>query len=541
MKVSFQFKLFISLVAFFSVLFALLGVYYYIDASHQLYQEMSTRAKIQAEEIALMPDLRRQVIQEDPQSLTSFMQKIAARSDASFIVIGNAQGVHLFHSVHPEWVGTRLVGGDNQAVLEGKSITTIRKGGLGVSLRSKAPIFDTSGRVVGIVSVGYLTSYLDSITLTKVINIFIAAVLLLIALFIFSWYFTRSIKKQIFSLEPREIGLLVRQQKAMIESIYEGVIVIDRHRRIEVINHAARSLLGLSQPARLLRGQSIDSVIAPQPFFASGEMLENDTHDELCRFNQLTVLASRVRIMLEESLQGWVITFRDRDEINSLSAQLSQVKRYVDNLRIMRHEQLNRMTTLSGLLHMGHYDEAIRYIQAQSEHAQELLDFISSRFSSPTLCGLLLGKAARAREKGVALSFDPACQLDRPLPSLIESELISIIGNLLDNAIEATQRAELPHEPVEVLIQLNARELMIEVADRGIGIDPAIRDHIFERGITTKTRGDHGIGLYLIEHYVTQAGGTIEVADNSPRGAIFTLFIPADGPVHSRHEANYAS
>ncbi|MGQ4643443.1 ATP-binding protein [Raoultella ornithinolytica] len=541
MKVSFQFKLFISLVAFFSVLFALLGVYYYIDASHQLYQEMSTRAKIQAEEIALMPDLRRQVIQEDPQSLTSFMQKIAARSDASFIVIGDAQGVHLFHSVHPEWVGTRLVGGDNQAVLEGKSITTIRKGGLGVSLRSKAPIFDTSGRVVGIVSVGYLTSYLDSITLTKVINIFIAAVLLLIALFIFSWYFTRSIKKQIFSLEPREIGLLVRQQKAMMESIYEGVIVIDRHRRIEVINHAARSLLGLSQPTRLLRGQSIDSVIAPQPFFASGEMLENDTHDELCRFNQLTVLASRVRIMLEESLQGWVITFRDRDEINSLSAQLSQVKRYVDNLRIMRHEQLNRMTTLSGLLHMGHYDEAIRYIQAQSEHAQELLDFISSRFSSPTLCGLLLGKAARAREKGVALSFDPACQLDRPLPSLIESELISIIGNLLDNAIEATQRAELPHEPVEVLIQLNARELMIEVADRGIGIDPAIRDHIFERGITTKTRGDHGIGLYLIEHYVTQAGGTIEVADNSPRGAIFTLFIPADGPVHSRHEANYAS
>ncbi|EMM2467636.1 sensor histidine kinase [Raoultella ornithinolytica] len=541
MKVSFQFKLFISLVAFFSVLFALLGVYYYIDASHQLYQEMSTRAKIQAEEIALMPDLRRQVIQEDPQSLTSFMQKIAARSDASFIVIGDAQGVHLFHSVHPEWAGTRLVGGDNQAVLEGKSITTIRKGGLGVSLRSKAPIFDTSGRVVGIVSVGYLTSYLDSITLTKVINIFIAAVLLLIALFIFSWYFTRSIKKQIFSLEPREIGLLVRQQKAMMESIYEGVIVIDRHRRIEVINHAARSLLGLSQPARLLRGQSIDSVIAPQPFFASGEMLENDTHDELCRFNQLTVLASRVRIMLEESLQGWVITFRDRDEINSLSAQLSQVKRYVDNLRIMRHEQLNRMTTLSGLLHMGHYDEAIRYIQAQSEHAQELLDFISSRFSSPTLCGLLLGKAARAREKGVALSFDPACQLDRPLPSLIESELISIIGNLLDNAIEATQRAELPHEPVEVLIQLNARELMIEVADRGIGIDPAIRDHIFERGITTKTRGDHGIGLYLIEHYVTQAGGTIEVADNSPRGAIFTLFIPADGPVHSRHEANYAS
>ena len=541
MKLSFQYKLFISLVAFFSVLFIALGIYYYFDASRQLYQEMSARAKIQAEEIALMPNLRQQVSRHDPQAIQAFMQQIAAHSDASFIVIGDRQGVHLFHSVHPEWVGTRLVGGDNQAVLEGKSITTIRKGGLGVSLRSKTPIVDDAGRVIGIVSVGYLTSYLDSITLTKVINIFIAAVLLLIALFIFSWYFTRSIKKQIFSLEPREIGLLVRQQKAMMESIFEGVIVIDRQRRIEVINHAARSLLGLSQPARQLRGQSIDSVISPQPFFASGDMLERDTHDELCRFNQLTVLASRVRIMLENTLQGWVITFRDRNEINALTAQLSQVKRYVDNLRIMRHEQLNRMTTLSGLLHMGHYDEAIRYIKAQSEHAQELLDFISSHFHSPTLCGLLLGKATRAREKGVALSFDPACRIDRPLPSLMESELISIIGNLLDNAIEATQRAELPHEPVEVLIQLNARELIIEVADRGVGIRPDIRERIFERGVTTKTRGDHGIGLYLIEHYVTQAGGTIEVADNAPRGTIFTLFIPADAHACPQPEAHDAS
>ena len=541
MKVSFQIKLFISLVAFFSVLFALLGGYYYVDVGRQLYQEMSARAKIQAEEIALIPTLRKEVEQKDIQGIHDFMQKIAARSDASFIVIGDNKGLHLFHSVFADRVGKTLVGGDNDEVLHGKSTITIRKGGLGISLRSKAPIFNDAGQVVGIVSVGYLTSYLDTITVSKVVNILIAAVLLLIALFIFSWFFTRSIKKQIFSLEPREIGLLVRQQKAMMESIYEGVIAIDDDLRIEVINQAARKLLGLRQPARELRGQLISQVIAPVPFFNAQTMLAKDTHDEICRFNDLTVIASRVRIMLEDALQGWVITFRDRNEIDSLSAQLSQVKRYVDNLRIMRHEQLNRMTTLSGLLHMGHYDEAIRYIQAQSEHAQELLDFISSRFSSPTLCGLLLGKAARAREKGVALSFDPACQLDRPLPSLIESELISIIGNLLDNAIEATQRAELPHEPVEVLIQLNARELMIEVADRGIGIDPAIRDHIFERGITTKTRGDHGIGLYLIEHYVTQAGGTIEVADNSPRGAIFTLFIPADGPVHSRHEANYAS
>ncbi|WP_449557009.1 ATP-binding protein [Huaxiibacter chinensis] len=545
MRVSFQIKLFISLVLFFSVLFALLGSYYYVDVGRQLYQEMSTRAKIQAEEIALIPTLRQEVEEKDIAAIHRFMQQIATHSDASFIVIGDNNGQHLFHSVFADRVGTTLVGGDNEAVLQGKSTTTIRKGGLGISLRSKAPIFNEAGKVVGIVSVGYLTSYLDTITVSKVVNILIAAVLLLIALFIFSWFFTRSIKKQIFSLEPREIGLLVRQQKAMMESIYEGVIAIDRDLRIEVINQAARKLLGLTQPARAVRGQLIDQVITPVPFFTPHTMLLKDTHDEICRFNDLTVIASRVRIMLEDSLQGWVITFRDRNEIDSLSAQLSQVKRYVDNLRIMRHEQLNRMTTLSGLLHMGRYEEAMGYIQSQSEHAQELLDFISVRFSSPTLCGLLLGKSARAREKGVALSFDPACGMDKPFAPLLEAELISIIGNLLDNAIEATQRAPLPHEPVEVLIALNERELIIEVADQGVGIHPAIRERIFERGITTKTRGDHGIGLYLIESYVTQAGGAIEVADNAPRGAIFSLFIPAAGnarcPTQELEEIDYAT
>ncbi|MGG6100037.1 ATP-binding protein [Pantoea allii] len=526
MKLSFQTKLFLSLVVFTSALFVLLGSYYYVSINQQIYQAMSMRAKVQAEEIAQIPDLKKEIADHNIQAIQSLMQTIASKSDASFIVIGDHQGLHLFHSVSEDKVGKPLVGGDNAAVLSGQSITTIRTGGLGISLRSKAPIVNAQGQVIGIVSVGYLTRYLEAITFSNMVNILIVAALLLIALFVFSWFFTCNIKKQICSLEPREIGLMVRQQKAMMESIYEGVIVIDEHLRIEVINQAARKLLGLAQSAEQLRGQSVSQVISPVPFLSQPVMLEKDTHDEISRFNSLTVIASRVRIMLESSLMGWVISFRDLNDIDSLSAQLSQVKRYVDNLRIMRHEQLNRMNTLSGLLHMGRFEEAIDYIEAQSEHEQELLDFVSTRFQSPLLCGLLLGKAVRAREKGVDIHFDPACLMDRPFLPLTDAELISVIGNLLDNAIEATQRAPLPHDPVEVLIKLNARELIIEVADRGVGIRPEIREHMFERGLTTKTRGDHGIGLYLIESYIARTGGTIEVSDNLPRGAIFSLFIP---------------
>ncbi|EKY1943236.1 sensor histidine kinase [Cronobacter turicensis] len=544
MKFSFRIKLFIHLIIFFSVLFTALGVYYYLDVSRQLYQEMSSRARIQAEEISLIPSLREAVRQRNIPVINTFMTDMARHSDASFMVIGDEKGLHLFHSVFHDRIGTPLIGGDNQEVLEGKTITSIRRGGLGVSLRSKAPIFDEHGNVIGVVSVGYLTSYLDTITLGKVVNILIGALLLLLALFIFSWFFTRSIKKQMFFLEPREIGLLVRQQKALMESIYEGVIAIDEHSRIAVINRAAKRLLGLNVSSRSLRGQPLEAVLNPVSFFSPQVMLENDTHDEICVFNHLTVIASRVRILLEGELQGWVITFRDRKDIDSLSVQLSQVKRYADNLRILRHEQLNRMSTLAGLLHLGHYDQALGYIQAQTEHTQELLDFISGRFRSPTLCGLLIGKCARAREKGVTLSFDPACEMARAFRGLGEAELISVIGNLLDNAIEATQRAEEPHDPVEVLIRLNERELIIEVADRGVGISPALRDRIFEPGFTTKRRGDHGIGLHLIASYVKLAGGTLEVSANTPRGTIFSLFIPDAPdvrPAQPQGEPDYAT
>jgi len=526
MKVSFQIRLFIYLVAFFSVLFALLGSYYYFDVGRQLYQEMSARAKIQAEDIALIPSLQDAVAHKDIPAIHHFMQQLVSHSDASFIVIGDDHGIHLYHSADEKQVGKTLIGGDNQAVLQGKSITTIRQGGLGISLRSKAPILDPQGNVIGIVSVGYLKSYLDEVTSGKVINILLAAIFLLMALFVFSWYFTRRIKQQMFSLEPRQISLLVRQQKAVMESIYEGVIAIDSQSRIEVINKAAKKLLGLTQPSREIRGKALSEIITPVAFFEPKVMLARDTHDEICGFNDLSVVASRVRIKLEEELQGWVITFRDRKDIDSLSAQLSQVKRYVDNLRIMRHEQLNRMATLAGLLHMAHYDEAKRYIKAQSEHAQEVLDFVSARFCSATLCGLLLGKYARAREKGVSLAFDPACNMQRMPANLPESELISIIGNLLDNAIEATQRAEGEHMPVEVYIVINDRELIIEVADQGVGIAPELREHIFTPGVTTKTHGDHGLGLHLIASYVALAKGQIEVADNLPQGTIFSIFIP---------------
>jgi two-component system cit operon sensor histidine kinase CitA len=529
-RVTFHFKLFIFLIIFSSSLLIIIGSYYYYEINSQLYSEIGLRAKIQAKDIALFPPLIDAVEHQDHIALAKAMAPLVKNTDASYLVVGNAQGVHLFHSLSPEKVGEKMVGGDNLDALSGLPTITIRTGATGVSLRGKAPIFNAKNEVIGIVSVGYLKSHLDHISSRKLFQISAATLLLLVALFFFSWRFARNIKKQMFFLEPREIGLLVRQQKALLESIYEGVIAIDRQFCIAVVNQAAKNLLSLEQTSRQLRGKLLSDVVNPVEFFDPEKMHTEDTHDELCQFNHLTVIASRVRIFLEGQLQGWVITFRDRNEITELTEQLTQVRRHADNLRILRHEQLNWTAILSGLLHMKRFDDAIHYIEAQSENAQEILDFVSSRFCYGPLCGLLLGKYARAREKGVLLHFDPACQLMQLPETMSETELMSVIGNLLDNAIEATLQQTAPHPPVELYLVGNARELVIEVADTGGGIDASLRDAIFEKGVTSKKQGDHGLGLHLVASYVSQAGGSIEVSDNTPSGTIFTLFIPVSRP-----------
>lgn len=546
LRLSFQVKLFLSLVAFSCLLLALLGVLLFHFIDRQLHHDLGQRARVQASEIALIPGLAEKVQQRDIPGIAQLIQPLRAESDASYIVIGDAREQHLYHSESPERLNLPMIGGDNADVLKGKTIITVRKGGIGVSLRSKAPIFDSHHQVIGIVSVGYLTSYIANINARLLWRTGMYGLALLL-LFIFSWLLTRTLKKQMFGLEPKDIAQLVLQQKALLEAMYEGVFAVNADKQLILINRAAREMLNIRQSEQALLGKPLDEVIQlPPSFFAPGNTAyDSRHHDHITVLNQRETIVNRVAIEVEPGTQsGWVFSFRDKNDINTLSSQLSQVTRYADNLRIMRHEQLNWTATLVGLLQMQRYDDALRYIQVQSEGAQQVLDFLSRQFVSPALCGLLLGKYVGAREKGVELIFDPACQLSRLPEGLSETELMSVIGNLVDNAVDATLKTPARTAPVEVYISDRNHELVIEVADRGCGVDEAMKPHIFEQGFTSKptdssalTGAEHGIGLYLVAGYVRRAGGSIEISDNIPQGTVFSVFIPfqislSTGPSH---------
>src|SRR5476649_1029153 len=148
-RISFHIKLFVSLIIFFSLLLMVIGIYYYYDQDKQLYAELGARAQVQAREIAMIPSLIDAVKRHDNGDITHLMDGLTQRSDASYIVIGDREGIHLYHSRYPEQVGKSMVGGDNSEVLAGKTIISIRKGGLGISLRSKAPIVDAENNVIG--------------------------------------------------------------------------------------------------------------------------------------------------------------------------------------------------------------------------------------------------------------------------------------------------------------------------------------------------------------------------------------------------------
>ncbi|WP_392565508.1 sensor histidine kinase [Utexia brackfieldae] len=522
-------KLFIALALLFTVAILLLHSYFDNITQAHLYKSLGERAQIQAKELAIIPELVAAVNQHNLRAIRQLINQIDKQTDASYIVIGDKNAHRLFHTQNAP-LNSPMVGGDNADVLKGASIIALSEGSLGISLRGKAPIIDDQGNIIGIVSVGYLLDEINEMHKAQSSPLILFSFILFITLFVFSYIFSYLIKKQMFNLEPKEISLLVRMQKAMMESINEGLIAIDLDYQITHINHFAIRFLKIPEHALPIIGQNLFIYLKQCDLLNNTANIAEDIHDSISHFNDEVVIASRIRLMINGSTQGWVITFRKMNEINSLNKKLSQVQLYADNLRALRHEHQNWLATLLGLIYMQRYDEAKEFITQQSNTNQQGIDFITDKIKVPAIAGLLIGKYAKANELGLELQFDPLCQLSQIPNSLTDTELMSIIANLLDNAftasLEQLNRSALKEKKVITLyISDMTNEYVIEVSDAGTQIDESMKSSIFKLGVTTKKEGD-GVGLYLVKTYTEKAHGFIEVSDNAPQGTIFSIFIP---------------
>ncbi|KAA8840139.1 histidine kinase [Klebsiella pneumoniae] len=527
---SFQNRIFL-LILFTSTIVMLAMSWYLTDITEErLHYQVGQRALIQAMQISAMPELVEAVQKRDLARIKALIDPMRSFSDATYITVGDASGQRLYH-VNPDEIGKSMEGGDSdEALINAKSYVSVRKGSLGSSLRGKSPIQDATGKVIGIVSVGYTIEQLENWLSLQISSLLIPMAIMLLLLLFCARRFSLHIKKQMLNMEPQQLSQLLIQQSVLFESVFEGLIAIDSDYKITAINQNARRLLNLSQPEPTLIVKRISSVISQEVFFYDAP--QTNKKDEIVTFNQIKVIASRMAVILNNEPQGWVISFRSKDDINTLSLQLSQVQQYADNLRAVQHEHRNLISTIAGLLFLKRYNQALELIQQQSESHQKVIDFIARNFQDNHLAGLLIGKYYRAKELGLELIFDPACFVDRLPTALSHNEWISIVGNLLDNAYNASLRQPQGSKQIECLINSDGQEVIIEIADQGCGIDEALRDRIFERGVTSSASKDHGIGLWLVRSYVEQAGGSIVVENNIPFGTIFTLYIPLTRDEH---------
>ncbi|CAM2844427.1 sensor histidine kinase [Paenibacillus sediminis] len=501
------------------------GIFNYVVTS-VLEDQIGTRALKIAETIASMPEIRQAFHNPNPSAIIQpIAESIRLKTDAEYIVVGNREGIRYSHPL-PERIGKGMVGGDNGPVLEGHSIISKAVGSLGPSLRGKAPVFDNNGDVIGIVSVGFLTSDIRHITESYKIQIELISLLVLIVGLGGAILIAQSVRRSIHGLEPKEIGALYTEKQAILESIREGIIAVNKDGFVTMANRYTYQLLQLPENTDIT-GQQIDEVI-PNTRMLEVVRSGKAEFDREMLMGDHEVIVNRVPVIdLNGHIAGAVSSFRSKSELYRLAEELSQVKRFADSLRAQTHEFSNKLYVISGLIQLGSYQEAIDLISREADIHQNLVQFIMREIPDPMIGGLIIGKYNHAQELKLTFEIDYESSF-RDIPEKVDRNLlVTIIGNLVDNAMEAVlARDNTSERQVKLFLTDLGEDLIIECEDNGIGIAEEISNAVFEKGFSTKEGKHRGIGLALVVSAVNKLNGYITFNRNTAGGTIFTVAIP---------------
>jgi two-component system CitB family sensor kinase len=442
-------------------------------------------------------------------------ERIRRAAGAEYVVVMDRRGVRWSHPDRAR-IG-RHVSTDPGAALAGREVMEIDEGTLGRSARGKVPLRDSGGRIVGAVSVGIAYDSVRARLLHAIPELLAYAGGALAVGSLAAWLIARRVQRQTRDLAFSDIAGLLAEREAMLHGIREGVVALDRSGRIRLLNDEARRLLDLGDEAV---GRSPDEALGAGR--AADVLAGRVTGADL-----LTVRGRRVLVAnrMPTDDGGAVATLRDRTELERLGRELDATRGLIDALRAQDHEHANRMHTLLGLLELEMYDDALEFVgEAVGEH-RATAEEVTERIGDPLLAALLVGKATVAAERGVGLRISDGSRLpDR----LVDSrELVTIVGNLVDNALDAAAGA--PHARVEVDVHAEGRGVVLRVRDTGPGVPADRREVIFTDGWSTKAPPAHrerGLGLSLVRRLAERQGGAVTVGEAAGGGAEFTVVLP---------------
>jgi two-component system sensor histidine kinase DctS len=446
-------------------------------------------------------------------------ERIRLATGVEYIVIFDMDRIRYSHPLEDR-IGTVFNDGDEEPSLRKQEYLSQAIGVQGPSIRAFVPVMTDEGtRQVGVVTVGILVPTFIQALSNLSPQLYSSIIIGLLFGFIGSILLARNIKKKMFSLEPAEIARILEERVAIFQSMAEGIIAMDVNWRITFMNDEA---CRVTEACQNYIGRILTDVIALPSLneaLRQGKPLLNQE----IMINKTVVLASFLPIKVNNRLTGTTITFQDKTEIKELAEELTGVKTFIEALRVQNHESLNKLHTIAGLIQLQKYQAASDYIFAATEEQEEITRFLGKKIRDPAVAGILLGKYGRAKELRVRFFLDPDSELPEN-PSALEShQLVLVLGNLLENAMESVAGQSL--REIHCCLKQADRELVLSVEDTGTGISSTVQEHIFEWGVTTKETPNRGIGLYLVKQTIDNSGGTIEIESGS-WGTRFLVRIP---------------
>ncbi|WP_200830720.1 sensor histidine kinase [Arthrobacter sp. SLBN-83] len=445
------------------------------------------------------------------------VDKARALSGASVVAITNPGGAVLASS-EPEAVGDEVDLAAEKSPL-GRSWT----GNLALwgrqTIAARVPVLKSDGTVLGLAVVAEDYPAFGSALAAAVPDLMfflgMGAALGLAG----SWLLSRLIRRRTRGLEPEEIAELADNREALLYSIREGVIGIGPDGRITLLNQPAIELLGLA-------GDSVGKRTQELP-------LEKNVRDLLLGTTDaeetMAVSGSRLLVLNRRTVGsrgkpiGTVTTLRDRTELAELQSQLAANQSITETLRAQTHEFYNQLHTVSGMLQLGDFAEVKSFIRALTRRRAEINGEIASRIGDSSVAALLVAKISLAEESGIDLRLDKESQLG-PLEPSLAADAITVLGNFIDNAVDAI--AGLEEATVLVHISDKNSMLTIKVSDPGPGVPEDLEQRIFTRGFSTKPApaAGRGVGLALVRLVCSKRKGSVTVRND--HGAVFEATLP---------------
>ncbi|MED3563833.1 DcuS/MalK family sensor histidine kinase [Bacillus xiapuensis] len=457
----------------------------------------------------------------DEREIQPFANEMRKASNVYFIVVMDMKGIRKSHP-DPKMVGKPFKGGDQGPVLKGKEYASTSKGFLGPSLRYFTPIKDANGRQIGAVAVGISLSNIQKAVHKSRTGVFIGTVIGILIGILGAVMLARYIKEILLGLEPFAIAKLLEERSAMLQSVREGIVAVDQESKVTLVNRAALKLFEKAG----LEGNPIEKSIAE--YMSStrlSDLLKTGKAelDEEQNLNGITLLTNRVPVIVGNKVVGAIATFRDKTEIKLLAEQLTGVRVYADALRAQAHEFMNKLHVILGMVHMGNYDKVVQYINEMAGHRKSEIGFVTKKIKDPVLAGFIIGKLSYAREAGVELSVSCDHPLPQPADLGVTHELITIVGNLVDNAIQAVY--DCPIKKIAVEFEYVDDILTIEVKDTGKGMNEELQNQIFQKGFSTNGE-NRGFGLYLVTQAVKKLEGELILSSKPGKGTVFAVYLP---------------